>query len=333
LNDPGLNIASAPETTGPTALTEAVGAFLVHASDEAGLSVATLDAYRRDLQCFVNWCAKRKLTCPNDLAEADIRAFAAAEHRRGLNPRSVQRRLSALRRFFKYLRREGIMSHDPGQGVRAPKVRRRLPAPLDVDQVLALLDIPAENELATRDRAMLELFYASGLRVSELANLTWDRLDMSEGMVRVLGKGRRERLVPVGRHAMTALKSWRNVHHDVAGLDQPRIFTSLKGKPLTVRAIQKRVAYWSDRQGLDQRVHPHQLRHSFASHILESSGDLRAVQELLGHANLSTTQIYTHLDFQHLAKVYDETHPRARSQGDRTGKRETGDGRRKPGDA
>ncbi|HSH27284.1 MAG TPA: tyrosine-type recombinase/integrase, partial [Wenzhouxiangella sp.] len=180
--------------------------------------------------------------------------------------------------------------------------------------VLALLDIPEENELATRDRAMLELFYASGLRVSELAALTWHRLDLAEGLVRVLGKGRRERVVPVGRHAMIALERWRPIHAASAGLDQARVFTSLKGRPLGVRAIQKRVAYWSQRQGLDQNVHPHQLRHSFASHILESSGDLRAVQELLGHANLSTTQIYTHLDFQHLAKVYDETHPRARKK-------------------
>ncbi len=261
-----------------------------------------------------------------------MRAFAAAEHRRGLNPRSVQRRLSALRRFFRYLRREGVMTHDPGQGVRAPKVRRRLPRPLDVDQVLALLNIPVENDLATRDRAMLELFYASGLRVSELAELTWNRLDPKEGLVRVVGKGNRERLVPVGRHALSALQAWRAIHHSITGADQAKIFTSLKGRPLTVRAIQKRVAYWSDRQGLDQRVHPHQIRHSFASHILESSGDLRAVQELLGHANLSTTQIYTHLDFQHLARVYDETHPRARSRGDRAGRRETGDGRRETGD-
>ena len=311
-------------------MTDAVAAFLKHAAEEAGLSAATLDAYQRDLNRFAQWCAKREQTCPQDLAESDIRAFAAAEHRRGLSPRSVQRRLSALRRFFKYLRREKIMSHDPGQGVRAPRTRRRLPHPLDIDQVMALLDIPAENELATRDRAILELFYASGLRVSELAGLTWDRLDLAEGMVRVLGKGRRERLVPVGRHALAALKAWRAIHHQVAGLEQPKIFTSLKGRPLGVRAIQKRVAYWSDRQGLDQRVHPHQLRHSFASHILESSGDLRAVQELLGHANLSTTQIYTHLDFQHLAKVYDETHPRARAGGARAG--ETGDGRRETED-
>jgi integrase/recombinase XerC len=293
----------------------AISAFLGHAADEAGLSAATLDAYRRDLSRFKAWCDERDIADPASIDVNDVRAFAAAEHRRGLSPRSVQRRLSGLRRFFRYLRREGVIGDDPGRGVRAPKVRRRLPEVLDIDQVLALLDIPEEDELATRDRAMLELFYASGLRVSELAGLTWDRLDFNEGLVRVIGKGRRERLVPVGRHALKALETWRRMHAAVAGIDQPRIFTSLKGRPLGVRAIQKRVAYWSQRQGLDQRVHPHQLRHSFASHILESSGDLRAVQELLGHANLSTTQIYTHLDFQHLAKVYDQTHPRAKKKG------------------
>lgn len=295
-------------------LRAAISAFLDHAANEAGLSAATLDAYRRDLEQLDQWCAGTGLESVSDLAQHHIRAFAAAEHRRGLSPRSIQRRLSGLRRFFRYLRREGIIEGDPGQGIRAPRVRRRLPETLDIDQVLALLDIPEEDELATRDRAMLELFYASGLRVSELATLTWDRLDMKEGLVRILGKGRRERLVPVGRHALAALSRWRTIHATVAGIEQPRIFTSLKGRPLGVRAIQKRVAYWSQRQGLDQRVHPHQLRHSFASHILESSGDLRAVQELLGHANLSTTQIYTHLDFQHLAKVYDQTHPRAKKR-------------------
>lgn len=290
----------------------AITAFLAHAADEAGLSPATIDAYRRDLERLESWCRERDIGRIESLDSADVRGFAASEHRRGLSPRSVQRRLSGLRRFFRYLRREKIITGDPSQGVRAPRVRRKLPEVLDVDQVLALLDIPEEDELATRDRAMLELFYASGLRVSELAGLNWDRLDLDQGLVRVLGKGRRERIVPVGRHAVRALKQWRRIHATAAGIEQPRVFTSLKGRPLGVRAIQKRVAYWSRRQGLDQNVHPHQLRHSFASHILESSGDLRAVQELLGHANLATTQIYTHLDFQHLAKVYDETHPRAR---------------------
>ncbi|MEE4638728.1 MAG: tyrosine recombinase XerC [Wenzhouxiangella sp.] len=278
----------------------------------SSVSPATLDAYRRDLERFDRWAGERGLEKADDLNQADIRAFAAAEHRRGLSPRSIQRCLSSLRRFFRFLREHGERTDDPTQGVRAPRVPRRLPETLDVDQVMALLDIPDDSELGIRDRAMLELFYGAGLRLSELASLNWNQLDFGEGMVRVMGKGRKERLVPIGRHALTALGRWRTIHRSLADGGVPRVFTSLTGKPLTTRAIQKRVAYWSQRQGLDQRVHPHQLRHSFASHILESSGDLRAVQELLGHANLTTTQIYTHLDFQHLAKVYDQAHPRAK---------------------
>lgn len=275
------------------------------------MSSATLDAYRRDLERLRAWAGERGLQRVEDLSAAEIRAFAAAEHRRGLSPRSVQRRLSAVRRWFRHLRQRGLVKDDPTQGVRAPKVKRRLPETLDIEQVLALLDIPDDSELGARDRAMLELFYASGLRVSELAGLTWAQLDIGEGMVRVLGKGRRERLVPVGRHALAALKRWRAIHQTLGDGSERKIFTSLTGKPLTVRAIQKRVAYWSERQGLDQRVHPHQLRHSFASHLLESSGDLRAVQELLGHADVSTTQRYTHVSRERLRAAYLQSHPRA----------------------
>lgn len=297
-------------------LNTAISDFLNQARDGATLSPATLDAYGRDLERLARWCASRDLSRVADLSQADIRAFAAGEHRRGLDPRSIQRSLSAVRRLFRYLIRERRVKVNPAEGVRAPKVRPKLPVTLDVDQVRRLLEIPDEGPLSRRDRAMLELFYASGLRISELAGLTWDRLDLADGMVRIVGKGRRERMVPVGRYAISALTRWRRDHLDIAGLEQPRVFVSLKGRPLSVRAIQKRVAWWSARQGLDQRVHPHQLRHSFASHLLESSGDLRAVQELLGHANLSTTQVYTHLDFQHLAEVYDKTHPRARRKRD-----------------
>ncbi len=305
---------SSPDPPEPTRLNASIKAFMAHARDELNLSPSSIDAYQRDLKLLADWCHQHEIDRPEAIGQAEVRAFAASEHRRGISPRSVQRRLSALRRFFGWLLRTGEVKDNPALAVRAPKVRRRLPEVLDVDQVQALLEIPAEDDLATRDRAMLELFYASGLRVSELAGLSWDRLDLDDGMVRVLGKGRKERLVPVGRHAIAALRAWRQIISSLPGADTTRVFISLKGRPLGVRAIQKRVAYWSQRQGLDQRVHPHQLRHSFASHILESCGDLRAVQELLGHANLSTTQIYTHLDFQHLARVYDETHPRARKR-------------------
>jgi len=302
--------AKPPEADPRSALDEAMEAFLRHARDELGLSPATLDAYRRDLLQFCRWSRQQIADSAARIEAGQVRAFAAAEHRRGLHPRSIQRRLSALRRFFGYLRREGLLQTNPGQGVRPPRVRHRLPRPLDVDQVLALLNIPGNDRLAIRDRAMLELLYASGLRVSELAELRWDAIDAREGLVRVLGKGRKERVVPVGRHALEALQRWRETQ--ASSTEAPSaVFTGHGEHRLSVRAIQKRVAHWSTRQGLDQRVHPHQLRHSFASHILESSGDLRAVQELLGHANLATTQVYTHLDFQHLARVYDQAHPRA----------------------
>lgn len=292
----------------------AIAAFLEHARDEAGLSDATLDAYRRDLECFRQWCGKRESREISEIGQADIRTFAASEHRRGMDPRTIQRRLSALRRMYVYLLRENIADHNPAEGVRAPRVRRKLPRTLDVDQVLKLLEIPAVTPLARRDRAVLELFYASGLRLSELAALTWDHLDLDDGLVRVTGKGGKTRLVPVGKHARKALVEWRRDQIGIAGIECPHVFISNRGGPMSVRAIQQRVAHWSKRQGLDQHVHPHLLRHSFASHLLESSGDLRAVQELLGHANLSTTQIYTHLDFQHLAEVYDKTHPRAKGK-------------------
>jgi len=287
---------------------QAITHFLERMAQEGALGSATQQAYQRDLTAFEKWCVDQNLDAIGDIDTHAIRAFAASEHRRGLNPRSIQRRLSGLRRLFKALRKQGLVQSDPTEGVKAPKVKRKLPETLDIDQVLALLDIPTDTPIAKRDRAMLELFYASGLRVSELSALNWRDLDMTEGLVKVLGKGQKERLVPVGRHALKALADWRQEQP----LGTEHVFTNPAGRQLTVRALQKRVAHWSQHQGLDQTVHPHQLRHSFASHILQSSGDLRAVQELLGHANLSTTQIYTHLDYQHLAKIYDETHPRAK---------------------
>lgn len=289
-------------------ISHAMSEFLSRIAREGALSEATQQAYRRDLEALSAWCDKQAIVLIASLDTSALRAFAAAEHRRGLSARSIQRRLSGLRRFFKALRQQGLIKGDPTEGIKAPKVRRKLPEALDIDQVMSLLNIPDTSLLGLRDKAMLELFYASGLRVSELKGLTWGDFDFEEGLVRVMGKGKKERLIPVGRYALEALSHWRT---QLPPATQD-VFTNPHGRPLTVRAIQKRVAYWSQKQGLDQRVHPHQLRHSFASHILQSSGDLRAVQELLGHANLSTTQIYTHLDYQHLAKVYDETHPRAK---------------------
>ena len=210
--------------------------------------------------------------------------------------------------------REGHAEHNPAIPVKAPKSPRHLPATVDADSIGQLLNIPCDTPLAIRDKAIMELFYSSGLRLSELAALHWERLDLVSGMVTVTGKGNRSRMVPVGRMAVEALLEWRKSHGAMAGIEEPHVFVSQRGNPISTRTIQARIRYWARRQGLAQNVYPHLLRHSFASHMLESSGDLRAVQELLGHADISTTQIYTHLDFQHLARVYDKAHPRAKKK-------------------
>ncbi|MEM1080399.1 MAG: tyrosine recombinase XerC [Pseudomonadota bacterium] len=301
------------DDTPPTLVQRQVDQFLRYCRDAGRLSAASQDAYRRDLLKFTAWCSQHQI---DDLARVDaqhLRGFTASEARAGLNARSIQRRLSALRKLFAHLAKQGHIRSNPATDLKAPRARRKLPRTLDPDQVLQLLDLPGDQPLDVRDRALLELCYSSGLRVSELAAARWDRLDLDQGLLRVIGKGDKERLVPVGRHAVAALQAWRWVQHQQPGDHPDVIFTSLKNQVMTVRAIQKRFDLRARQQGLGQSVHPHQLRHSFASHILESSGDLRAVQELLGHANLSTTQIYTHLDFQHLAEVYDQTHPRARN--------------------
>lgn len=293
----------------------AIESFLADCNTRGRLAPTSVTAYRRDLRRLATWCARNEIERPEQLDSATLRSFVASMGRAGLDPRSIQRHLSAMRKFFRYLVDHGLIDADPSSDLKAPRARRKLPRTLDPDQVLQLLDIKGDKPLDIRDRAMLELCYSSGLRVSELADARWDRLDATQGLLRVIGKGNKERIVPVGRHALTALDEWRRTVASFSSGESPYIFTTAKGNALGIRAIQKRIGERAVSQGLGQRVHPHQLRHSFASHILESSGDLRAVQELLGHANLSTTQIYTHLDFQHLAEVYDQTHPRAKKSG------------------
>ncbi len=288
--------------------------FERHLAEERGVSPRTLAAYGRDLAAFRDHCLAEGLTDPSRVTEHHVRAFIASLHRRGLGGRSLQRMLSALRSFYRYLLREGAARGNPAQGVRAPKSGRKLPATLDPDLLDSLLAFPTDKPVAVRDKAMMELFYSSGLRLSEVAGLTWDRLDLGSGMVTVQGKGNRQRMVPVGRKAVAALKEWRAERAAIADWSEPHVFVSLQGKPLAVRSIQARITHWAKHQGLPRHVHPHLLRHSFASHMLESSGDLRAVQELLGHADIATTQVYTHLDFQHLAEVYDRAHPRAKKK-------------------
>ena len=295
---------------------------------ERRLSEHTVAGYGRDLGDFERWLGGDDRFDWGRVTAAQVRDFAAAAHRRGLSPASIRRLLSAVRAFFDHLSREGIIESNPARGVAAPKAAKRLPRVLDVDAVGRLLDIPATDALAKRDRAIAELFYSSGLRLSELAGLNVRDLDLAAGNARVTGKGERQREAPVGRKAATALAEWLRTRADLIAAEpggksadkstmaadtdaQDAVFVSRRGGRLSARSIQSRLAYWAKRQGLDAHVHPHLLRHSFASHMLESCGDLRAVQEMLGHADISTTQIYTHLDFEHLAKVYDAAHPRA----------------------
>jgi integrase/recombinase XerC len=288
--------------------------FLAHLQEERGLSPRTREAYRHDLERFSAELAAQEITDPNRVGEHEIRRFIARLHRQGLGARSIQRLLSATRSFYRWLMREGLADHNPAAAVKAPRIRRKLPGTLDTDTVARLLDIRDDSPLAVRDKAIMELFYSSGLRLSELASLRWDHIDSTSGLVTVRGKGNKTRVVPVGSHAAAALAKWRHARGNFAGFEEAAIFVSSRGQPISPRTIQSRIRYWARRQGLPQKVYPHLLRHSFASHLLESSGDLRAVQELLGHADISTTQVYTHLDFQHLASVYDKAHPRARKK-------------------
>lgn len=304
--------------------------FITHLSTERRLSTHTAAAYTHDLRDCLSWCDQQGVTQWSQLDSQHIRQFAAAEHRRGIGPRSIQRRLSSLRSFFKFLIREKQLAANPAQGVRAPKAPKRLPVTLDADQMARLLEFRADTELDARDKAIMELFYSSGLRLAELVGLNLHDIDFGDRTVRVLGKGSKTRIVPVGTFAISALNDWLLQRALLPAHEAEAVFVSRQGKRLTPRAVQLRVAAWARRQGLSQHVHPHMFRHSFASHVLESSQDLRGVQELLGHANISTTQVYTHLDFQHLAKIYDAAHPRARrktegtSTGSVTGKRTSG---------
>ena len=292
---------------------ELIDRWLASLTRERRLSPHTASGYRRDLAALVDYCGAAKIRRFALLGERELRAFAAAAHRAGLGPRSIQRQLSAVRGFFRFLIREGKLRHNPAVGVRAPKAAKRLPAALDVDRMLRLLERPGgDSLLARRDRAIMELFYSSGLRLAELVGLDLENLDLKDRTVRVLGKGSKERIVPVGAPARAALEVWLAARASVAPAGARAVFLGRNGRRLGARAVQLRVESWARRQGLDVRAHPHLFRHSFATHLLESSQDLRGVQELLGHANINTTQVYTHLDFQHLARVYDQAHPRAR---------------------
>ncbi|HTE43126.1 MAG TPA: tyrosine recombinase XerC [Steroidobacteraceae bacterium] len=291
---------------------EQIESFLAHLATERRLSPHTASSYRVDLESLVAFCDKQALAEWSQLDGQHVRAFAAGEHRRGIAPRSIQRRLSATRSFYRYLLRESIVTRNPGIDIQAPKGKKRLPATLDTDQMARLLAFRADETLDVRDKAIMELFYSSGLRLAELIDLDLTDIDLRDRMVRVTGKGNKTRVVPIGRHAIDAINAWLLSRAFIAKQESAALFVSRTGARLGHRIVQTRLAEWAKKQGLGLHVHPHMFRHSFATHLLESSQDLRAVQELLGHANISTTQVYTHLDFQHLAKIYDAAHPRAR---------------------
>lgn len=275
------------------------------------LSLHTRRSYQRDLKNLLEYCLSHEIESWKDIDGRQMRSFVAWRHRKGISGKSLQRNLSAVRAFYRYLIRENIVKHNPANGILAPKTSRKLPKALDVDQAAQLMNIEGDDQLVYRDRAMLELMYSSGLRLAELIGLNMQDLDLQDATVIVLGKGRKIRKVPIGRHAIAALKQWFKVRTDMIKNDEKAVFVNTRGKRLGPRTFQQRLKQWAVRQGIPGNVHPHMLRHSFASHLLESCGDLRAVQELLGHSDISTTQVYTHLDFQHLARVYDKAHPRA----------------------
>ena len=287
--------------------------FLDHLKFERRVSDHTVSAYRIDLLRLQEFAVQRKIQNIARLAPPQARLFAAGLRHLNLSSRSIARTLSATRSFYKFLIREGEGKTNPFEGISTPRGERKLPRTLNIEQAAQLVMITPDSDLTFRDRAILELLYSSGLRLSEIERSNVCDIDLADKTMTILGKGGKTRIVPVGRHAITAIKSWLQRRQAlVSNVEEKALFVSRSGNRLGARAIQKRVEYWAKRQGLDRSVHPHMLRHSFASHLLESSSDLRAVQELLGHSDISTTQVYTHLDFQHLAKVYDKAHPRAR---------------------
>ncbi len=289
--------------------------YLAYLTHERRLSANTASAYQRDIGELIRLAGETPL---GELQIHQIRRYAAQLHARGLDGRSIARMLSAWRGFYRYLVRDRGYTVNPCLGVRAPKYARRLPHAQSVDETSRLMQIDTseeDNALALRDKAMFELFYSSGLRLSELTALSLGDIDAADATVRVTGKGGKTRVVPVGTQALSALREWQTARALLTPHHETALFVGQGGSRLGPRAVQLRLKVWAAKLSLDRSLHPHMLRHAFASHVLQSSGDLRAVQEMLGHASISTTQVYTQLDFQHLAKVYDAAHPRARRKG------------------
>lgn len=294
--------------------------FLEHLRYERNLSVLTQQSYKRDLDQLYILLNKDSdsQSALNTVTAFDIRRCIAAMHGKGLNAKSIARALSAWRHFFQWLCDYHNFTSNPTQGIKAPKAAKHLPNALSTDQAVSLMQIEGKDLLSTRDRAIFELFYSSGLRLSELVDISLEKLDLNAGEVTVIGKGEKTRIVPIGSKATLAILQWLDFRQTlkIKADATDYVFLSKRGTKLSPRTVQARFKYWATKLGMNTDLHPHLLRHSFASHVLQSSGDLRAVQEMLGHANISTTQVYTHLDFQHLAKTYDQAHPRAKKPED-----------------
>ncbi|TAN70448.1 MAG: tyrosine recombinase XerC [Methylobacter sp.] len=289
--------------------------FFTQLTVEVRASEHTVKSYQRDLRHLCLYCTDKAIAQWADLQHTDIRSYIAGRHRKGLSSKSLQRELSAIRSFYNYLLKQGQASINPAQHIQAPKQARKLPKTLDVDQLTGLLEAGTSSLLEIRDLAMFELFYSSGLRLSELSALDLTDLDLPDGTLTVrIGKGGKSRVLPVGSKAVKAIDNWLQQRAVKIPAIESAVFVSTRGNRLGQRNIELRLEQWCIKKGIAEHIYPHMLRHSFASHLLESSQDLRAVQELLGHSNISTTQIYTHLDFQHLAEIYDKAHPRAKKK-------------------
>jgi integrase/recombinase XerC len=287
--------------------------FLAQLTIEKRASQYTVKSYKRDLNCLSNYCESKSISLWTDLKQTNIRSYMASRHRQGLSSTSLQRELSAIRSFFNFLLKNQLTDNNPVQYIKAPKKPRKLPKTLDVDQIKSLLEAGTNSTIEIRDLAMFELFYSSGIRLSELAQLNLTDIDLTDKSLIVRsGKGGKSRMLPIGSKAVVAINTWLEHRIKSATSTETALFISTRGTRLGQRSIELRLKQWCKKKGIAEHIHPHMLRHSFATHLLESSQDLRAVQELLGHSNISTTQIYTHLDFQHLADVYDKAHPRAK---------------------
>ncbi len=287
--------------------------FITQLNIEKRASPHTVKNYQRDIDQLEQYCTKKEINLWNEVSQTDIRSHIANRHRSGLTSKTIQRELSAIRSFFNFLLKQQLIENNPAQHIKAPKQARKLPKSLDVDQINGLLDAGTSSSLEIRDVAMFELFYSAGIRLTELSSLNLNDVDLTDQTLLIRsGKGNKSRILPIGNKAINALNLWLKHRTNYLLPTENALFTSNRGTRLGQRSIELRLNLWCQKKGLNEKIHPHMLRHSFASHLLESSQDLRAVQELLGHSNISTTQIYTHLDFQHLANIYDKSHPRAK---------------------